>query len=605
MDLKNFRKQIQEDIDFIKENYIHLDRNLNKDEYAFNFWIQTKMYEVDEEMAINNITEYNDKGIDCFVHYEESKELFLIQNKYYSEETNLNVKEVSHFLTTSLGKLEEGNYKNQELQKAYNNAKQDNEYKIWLHFYITNDKISQDIINVINNFNKSNRNVLCEIRTKVFALKNLYELYFGVSFKKDLKFSHIIKTKNKGTYLQIKPEEYNLPGMSEAYYIMTPITALYEMYRNSQQKDYPLFEENIREYLGKSAINSGIIRTLKDENERKNFFYYNNGITIICDSSNKITSNQLKLNEPQIVNGCQTVNTIFEVLDSYSENERDKVFEGVYVMTKILIQRNTQNNLTFYKRVVKYTNSQNSINEKAFAATVDYFLSIQEHFLEKGFLLLVKPSDRHKFSNLSSSEKGKLLSKANKSVKNLDFDFNRITDIQIPLDKLLQVSLAFIRNGYSAYTKKSQVLKPTSEIYKDLSTKITEYLTIDNLIYLFLLYKKAEMDKKKSEDKKTPMPYYLIGFISYFLNNKNSETLNKTLEYLSSLSNDNFSVVYDYFCDLTAQYKAESQSKKNLDYNVMIKNKIDEELLKEQVSTLNRLAPYKKGKEFVEKIGEY
>ncbi len=137
MNTENFRKQLQEDIEFIKNNYNHLDPNLEKDEYAFNFWIQTKMYEVDEEVAINNITEYNDKGIDCFVSYEDTKELYLIQNKYYSEQTNINVKEVTHFLHTSIAKLEEGNYKNQELQKLYNQAKTDDKYKIWLHFYIT------------------------------------------------------------------------------------------------------------------------------------------------------------------------------------------------------------------------------------------------------------------------------------------------------------------------------------------------------------------------------------------------------------------------------------------------------------------------------------
>lgn len=598
MDLTNFRKQLQEDLNFIKESYLYLDPNLKKDEYAFNFWIQTKMYEVDEEVAINNITEYNDKGIDCFVHYEETKELFLIQNKYYSENTNLNVKEVSHFLTTSLGKLEEGNYKNLELQKAYNLAKSDSSYKVWLHFYITNDKITQDIINVINEFNKGSRQVLCEIRAKHFSLADIYDLYFGASFKKDIKFKHIITTKNRGTFLQIKPEDYNLPGMSEAYYIMTPITTLYEMYKESKKSDYPLFEENIREYLGKSSINTGIIKTLRDENERKNFFYYNNGVTIICDSSKKITSNKLELDQPQIVNGCQTVNTIYEVLDSYSPNEITTTFNGVYVMTKILIQTNKTPD--FYKKVVKFTNSQNSINEKAFASTTEYFLRIQEHFLEKGFLLLVKPSDKHKYSKLTPVEKNKLIAKASKAIKNIDSNFTRITDIAIPLDKLLQVALAYIKDGYFAYTKKSQVLKPTSELYKTFSTKITEYLTVDNLIYLYLLYRKAEIDKKSSEDQKTPMPYYLISYMSFYLKEKNSNNLNKVIEMISEKSKDDFNKIYDYFKDLTAQYKAESP----LEYNVMIKNKIDKKILEEQINTLNRLAPYKTGKDFIKEIAE-
>lgn len=596
MNLQNFRKQLYEDISFIKSSYLYLDPQLIKDEYSFNFWIQTKMYEVDEELAINNITEYNDKGIDCFVHYEETKELFLIQNKYYSENTNLNVKEVSHFLTTSLGKLEEGNYKNVELQRAYNIAKSDKSYKVWLHFYITNESISQDIINVINEFNKSSKEVLCEIRAKYFSLVDIYEMYFGASFKKDIKFNYLVTTKFKGTFLQIKPKDYNLPGMSEAYYMMTPITTLYEMYKESKKVDYPLFDENIREYLGKSSINTGIIKTLRDENERKNFFYYNNGVTIICDSSKKISSTKLELIQPQIVNGCQTVNTIYEVLNSYSPTEISNTFSGVYVMTKILIQTNITPD--FHEKVVKYTNSQNSINEKAFASKKEYFLRLQEHFYEKGFLLLVKPSDKHKYSKLSTVDKNKLIVKASKSIKNVGADFTKITDITIPLDKLLQVSLAFIKDGFFAYTKKSQVLKPTSELYKNLSTRITEFLTVDNLIFLYLLYRKAEFDKKKSEDKKTPMPYYLISYISFYINQKESKSLNSVIELLSEKSKDDFNKIYDYFKDLTAQYKAESP----LEYNAMIKSKIDPSILEEQIKTLNRLAPYKIGKDFIEEI---
>lgn len=594
--MQQFKKQLVEDLDFIKENYIYLDPNLSKFEYAFNFWIQTKMYEVDEEVAINNITEYNDKGIDCFVHYEETKELFLIQNKYYSETTNLNVKEVAHFLVTSLGKLEEGNYKNPELQSIYNEAKTDNQYKIWLHFYITNESVSQDILNVINEFNKNKREVFCEIRAKYFTIKDIYDLYYGIPFKKEVNFKHTIATKFKATLLQIKPEDYNLPGMSEAYYVMTPIITLYEMYKLSKEKEYPLFEDNIREYLGKSSINTGIIKTLRDENERKNFFYYNNGVTIICDSTKKISSSKLELTQPQIVNGCQTVNTIYEVLDSYNRSEIDSIFNGVYVMTKILIQSSKSKD--FYTKVVKFTNSQNSINEKAFASTTDYFKRIQEHFLEKGFILLVKPSDKHKYTQLPTVEKNKLITKASKGIKNIDYEITRISDITIPLDKLLQVALAFVKDGYNAFTKKSQVLKPGSELYKNFSSKINDFLTVENLIYLYFIYKKAELDKKRSEDKKTPIPYYLISYLSYHVVEKDSNSLNAIIELLSKKSKDEFNSIYDYFKDLTSQYKAAS----SLEYNSMIKNKIDENILNYEINTLNRLSPYKIGKDYLEEI---
>ena len=88
----------------------------------------------------------------------------------------------------------------------------------------------------------------------------------------------------------------------------------------------------MREYLGNKGVNSHIAKTLEDENDRDNFFYYNNGITVICDSVQKITLNEsihnkgFKTENPQIVNGCQTVNTIFETLNKYPESELENTF---------------------------------------------------------------------------------------------------------------------------------------------------------------------------------------------------------------------------------------------------------------------------------------
>ena len=74
-DLNFFLKQIQDDIDNIKEEYSYLNENILKDEYAFNYWILSRIFNIDEELIETSITEYNDKGIDCFVHFEENKEL--------------------------------------------------------------------------------------------------------------------------------------------------------------------------------------------------------------------------------------------------------------------------------------------------------------------------------------------------------------------------------------------------------------------------------------------------------------------------------------------------------------------------------------------------
>lgn len=175
-----FREQIQEDLKLLKEN-LAWDPNISKDEYTFNYWILSNIYNLDEEECNGNITEYNDKGIDCFVHYEDDKELYIIQNKYYSEDTPLNSKELSDFLTRPLSKLKDGKYtRSKELQKIFSKIRDDNQYKIFLHFYVTNNNYNEDVISVLKNFKSEN------VYVELFGLDKIREKYFGKSYKENI-----------------------------------------------------------------------------------------------------------------------------------------------------------------------------------------------------------------------------------------------------------------------------------------------------------------------------------------------------------------------------------------------------------------------------------
>lgn len=606
--MKRFKEQIQEDIEKIQEDWSDTDLKLTKSEYAFNYWVLSKLYNVEEEIIPNYIVEYNDKGIDCWIEFEESKELFIIQNKFYDENSFIKRTDVADFLSSPISLLNQGKYKrSKELQEIYTNALNDPEYKIWLQFYITNNRQSNDCESLISEFNKKDKDdSQAEIRSNIYYLDDIYEQYFGESFKDNIKFDFTVHTVNKGTILKILPEQYNLEGMSEAYYVMTPIIELYEMNRQAIYKEYQLFEENIREYLGKSSINNGIIRTLKNKNERKNFFYYNNGVTIICENTEKSSgsSYNVKLKQPQIVNGCQTVNTIYQVLKDYPDAERKTEFDNVYVMTKILIFNKDieEKKPNFYKDIVKYTNRQNSIKDDAFGASNDLFINIQKRIKERGFLLLVKPSDRVKFKEEFSNKADLLrqLKKAREYSSNIDVEISKLTDLYIPLDKLLQLYLAIKIDGFEAYKKKSMVLKPTSEIYKKHSLNIQDWLSFDTMIKLYLLFKRAEKDRKESDDNKTPIPYYLIGFIGYFIKDKNKQNINRAIEELFSLEQSVLEKVYDYFKRLTNLYK----TKYPAEYNAMIKKHIDEDILKEQVETLNIIADSPEVRNYISKINE-
>lgn len=591
----NFKTQIEEDIDLIKDQWSPLYPLLEKREYAFNHWILNRLYEVDEELINELITEYNDKSIDCYVHHEESKELYIIQNKYYDENSVIDRKSVADFLTTPLTTLYNNNYKkSKELQKIFNLAKNDPNYQIFFHFYITNNRKNADVAALISGFNNQKPVPIAPLlRASVSYLDEIKKTYYGDSYNDQISFKFTLSTKVSKNILRINPVDYDMPKMTKASYVLTPVVQLHSMNKQAEARHYPLYEENIRDYLGKSPINNGIIKTLKNSDDRSNFFYYNNGVTIICDEIKSVPnkSNEIELIKPQIINGCQTVNSISEVLSDYEPDAIADQFKEVFVMVKVLEYsvKAKENNQNFYRDIVKYTNKQNAINENAFGAKTTIFEKLQKEFKLRGFLLLVKPSDKNTFSNEYRAQKEcrTLLSKADKFLQKAGLSAKNITDVSIPLDKLLQVYLAFMKDGYYAYTKKNQILKPTSEIYAEYSLLMSKTLQTETLIRLYLLYFKAESRRSNSVDKKTPIPYYLVGFLGKFIKDKTKS--GNILKDLFESKNYLLEPVMNYFEQLTDSYKTKYFEKNGPEYNTMIKKSIDESILDVQIELVNKM----------------
>ena len=136
-----------------------------------------------------------------------------------------------------------------------------------------------------------------------------------------------------------------------------------------------LYEKNVRQFLGgRRKINKGIARTLNETPEK--FGLYNNGITIVVSGYSKPSSDgpvSVIMNDPYIVNGCQTTKTIWEVLEpkfnpggtgdnSATKAWRERVARGG-VVTKVV--RSDEAEIT---NITRFTNSQNSVKEQDFIA---------------------------------------------------------------------------------------------------------------------------------------------------------------------------------------------------------------------------------------------
>ena len=119
-----------------------------------------------------------------------------------------------------------------------------------------------------------------------------------------------------------------------------------------------LLDANIRKYLGSNLINRKIRETLLDDDNKQNFFFFNNGITMICDrfkfNALQETNWIVNIKDLQIINGGQTCKTLHQVL---KENP-DIDFNQVYVLVK-LYEINADDDIV--NQIILATNSQNPV----------------------------------------------------------------------------------------------------------------------------------------------------------------------------------------------------------------------------------------------------
>lgn len=575
----DFRNQINEDILFYQKKFPNI-QNINDDSWAFNFWILDKYFAVDEEIIENQIVENSDLGIDCYNFYEDTKEFYLIQNKYYSDDSTLSISYIEDdFLIRPFTALKEGTYRrSSELQKAFNKYKNDPDFYVYLQLYVTNNNNKAAIEESIAKFNK--RHIDDHVRAEYYCLDDMQEKYYNEPIENRINFEYKLNTINNGTALKVDPENYPLDLPLKARYILTPVVTLYRMYRAARERHYPIFDANIREFLGTNkSVNKNIYNTLMKEEDRSNFFYYNNGITLVCEkmSSPRTTNGEMNFDvfNPQIVNGCQTVSTIYEALNAYDPSIIDKEFENTFVLVKILEIDNSIEQSNLYKRIVKYNNSQNSINEKTFVANSPQFVRIQRAFEQKGFLLLIKQSDKNKYLEKYRNAT-ELLNRNREIINKYGLELTQVSDFMIDLEKLLQIILAFLKGGMQAYQKKSNLLKPETEQYKAVINFIINDndVTTDTLINLYLFYYKMFVQKIETENGLVPIPYYAIDCLAKYECNNEVNKINDILSTKEAIDklykvNRNSSVNYIKYYTRTYEVGYNAMIKKTVEYDKM------------------------------------
>lgn len=148
-----------------------------------------------------------------------------------------------------------------------------------------------------------------------------------------------------------------------------------------------LFARNVRGFLGSTEINRGMEATLAKEPEY--FWYYNNGVTIVCDDAKQESSrgqNILRVTNPQVINGQQTTRTLAR---SVRKGARASILVRV-----IRVPRegddNANNFETLVSRIVSATNWQNAIRPSDLMSNDRVQIDIERQLRKLNYLYLRK-----------------------------------------------------------------------------------------------------------------------------------------------------------------------------------------------------------------------
>jgi hypothetical protein len=159
-----------------------------------------------------------------------------------------------------------------------------------------------------------------------------------------------------------------------------------------------LFARNIRGFLGSTEVNQKINQTLEAKPER--FWYYNNGVTIVCDDARPAAAggkNILRVANPQVINGQQTTR---ELHRSGGESRKASVLVRV-----IKIPRDPRRDSSSFEdlvsQIVVATNFQNEIRASDLRSNDRRQIAIERGFRKHWFHYLRKRKTKSEAKRLA------------------------------------------------------------------------------------------------------------------------------------------------------------------------------------------------------------
>lgn len=273
-----------------------------------------------------------------------------------------------------------------------------------------------------------------------------------------------------------------------SYILLSKIRDYYQFVIDEKQnlRGY-IFESNVRDFQGRVEVNKDIMQTLSDSSDSLDFWWLNNGITILASKAT-ISGTIIHLEDVQIINGLQTT---YNIYNYYKDKLKMLELEERAVSVKIIVIDEHQPQVR--DRIIKATNFQTAIQPYSLRATDKIQRDIEDYFTAKGWFY-----DRRK-----------------NYYKNINKPAAKIISIQ----QLSQVYMSIIlRRPNNARSN------PVSLIKTDVNYKRIFSETVNPDVYLLCakLIKTIErfLKKYKSEDIRYLKYYLVMTCVMKYLKNK-------------------------------------------------------------------------------------
>ncbi|WP_312189330.1 AIPR family protein [Leclercia sp.] len=136
-----------------------------------------------------------------------------------------------------------------------------------------------------------------------------------------------------------------------------------------------IFEANVRDYQGKTSVNQEIKDTLEDVEPQEDFWWLNNGVTILADDVSAPGGKELIIHNPEIVNGLQTSNEIYRYFSSLKDHNNTRS-----ILVRVIVPETEESR----DKIIRATNSQTPIPKASLRATDSIHRDIEDYLKPRG-----------------------------------------------------------------------------------------------------------------------------------------------------------------------------------------------------------------------------